>query len=112
MSTRSSVSSNVARIVLVVLCFGVLAYSVFVETAILLGVMFCGGVFGLYLAYQLVGAFVRLVDSVERIADALEGSNGADRLRTAVRDSRSRTDDSRDDGSRTDTSRSRVEDRW
>ncbi|ADQ67654.1 hypothetical protein C499_17979 [Halogeometricum borinquense DSM 11551] len=112
MPTRSSVSSNEARIVLVALCFGILSYSVFVETAILLGVMFCGGVFGLYLAYQLVGAFVRLVDSVERIADALEGSDGADRLRTAVRDSRSRTDDSRDDGSRPDKSRSRVDDRW
>ncbi|RYJ13402.1 hypothetical protein ELS19_05100 [Halogeometricum borinquense] len=112
MPTRSSVSSNEARIALVALCFGILSYSVFVETAILLGIMFCGGVFGLYLAYQLVGAFVRLVDSVERIADALEGSDGADRLRTAVRDSRSRTDDSRDDESRPDKSRSRVDDRW
>jgi hypothetical protein len=94
-----------------VLCLLVLAYSVVVAGQILLGVLFCALAYGLFLAYYLLGAFVRLVDSIERIADALEARGDEGRLRDAV-DARSGDARSRGERSRSGGSRDHPEDRW
>jgi len=89
-----------------VLCVLVLAYSLVIAGQILLGVLVCILVYGLFLAYYLLGAFVRLVDSIERIADALEVRAGETGPRVADGTR------SRDDRSRSEGSRDHLEDRW
>ncbi|SFR44457.1 hypothetical protein SAMN04487947_1519 [Halogeometricum rufum] len=106
MSDQPSAPSRGVKAGVAVLCLLVLAYSVVVAGQILLGVLFCALVYGLFLAYYLLGAFVRLVDSVERIADALEGR--ADQTGHRVADGTR----SRDDRSRSEGSRDHLEDRW
>lgn len=114
MSTRPSSRSLAVAIVTAMLCLLVLGYSLVVAGQLLLGVLFCVLVVGLVVAYRLLGAFLRFVDAVERIADTLERRNDAQGARTprSHPDDGSRRDDARNAESRTEASRSRVRDRW
>jgi hypothetical protein len=90
-----------------VLCVLVLAYSLVIAGQILLGVLVCILVYGLFLAYYLLDALLRFVDATERIADALERTAGDGGLVAADRGNRSHDDRSRSEGSR-----DHLEDRW